>query len=98
MVISLSLPKGRFVINIQSLGMKDTKRQVQLYGDGKLNIDMQSQILTIRNVVISSQKISNVKGTQMGLQKIDIKTIKQVPVVFGEADILRVITTLPGIG
>ena len=94
---SLSLPKGRYVINIQSLGMKDTKRQVQLYGDGKLNIDMQSQILTIRNVVISSQKISNVKGTQMGLQKIDIKTIKQVPVVFGEADILRVITTLPGV-
>ena len=94
---SLSLPKGRYVINIQSLGMKDTKRQVQLYGDGKLNIDMQSQILTIRNVVISSQKISNIKGTQMGLQKIDIKTIKQVPVVFGEADILRVITTLPGV-
>ncbi len=94
---SLSLPKGRYVIDIQSLGMKDTKRQVQLYGDGKLNIDMQSQILTIRNVVISSQKISNVKGTQMGLQKIDIKTIKQVPVVFGEADILRVITTLPGV-
>jgi CarboxypepD_reg-like domain/TonB-dependent Receptor Plug Domain len=94
---SISLVKGRHVINIQSMGMKDTKRQVQLYGDGKLNIDMQSQILTIKNVTISSQKISNVKGTQMGLQKIDIKTIKQVPVVFGEADILRVVTTLPGV-
>ena len=94
---SISLPKGRHVINIQSLGMKDTRRQVQLYSDGKLNIDMQSQILTIKNVVISAQKISNVKGTQMGLQKIDIKTIKQVPVVFGEADILRVVTTLPGV-
>ena len=94
---SLSMPPGRHTINIQSLGMKDTRRLVHVYGDGKLNIDLQSQVLTIRNVTISSQKISNVKGTQMGLQKIDIKTIKQVPVVFGEVDILRVVTTLPGV-
>jgi hypothetical protein len=94
---SIALPKGRYVIEIQSLGMKDTRRQVQLYGDGKLNIDLQSQVLTIKNVTISAQKLSNVKGTQMGMQKIDIKTIKQVPVVFGEADILRVVTTLPGV-
>ncbi len=94
---SLSLPAGRHTINIQSLGMKDTRRLVQVYGDGKLNIELQNQVLTIRNVVISSQKVSNVKSTQMGLQKIDIKTIRQVPVVFGEADILRVITTLPGV-
>ena len=94
---SISLPKGKHSISLQSMGMKDTRRQVQLYGEGKLNIDMQSQVLTIKNVVISAQKLSNVKGTQMGFQKIDIKTIKQVPVVFGEADIIKVITTLPGV-
>ncbi len=33
----------------------------------------------------------------MGVQKLDIKTIKQVPVVFGEVDILRITTTLPGV-
>jgi hypothetical protein len=33
----------------------------------------------------------------MGAQKLDIKTIKQVPVVFGEADVLRVVTLLPGV-
>lgn len=94
---SLSVPKGRHILNIQSIGMKDTRRQIQLYGDGKMNIDLQSTVLTLRRVIISAQKISNIKGTQMGLQKIDIKTIKQVPVVFGEADILRVVTTLPGV-
>jgi hypothetical protein len=94
---SISLPKGKHILNIQSIGMKDTRRQLALYGDGKMNIDLQSQVTQLRNVVISAQKLSNVKGTQMGLQKIDIKTIKQVPVVFGEADILRVITTLPGV-
>ncbi len=94
---SMALPKGRHILNIQSIGMKDTRRQIAVYSDGKMNIDMQGMIMTLRNVIISAQKINNVKGTQMGLQKIDIKTIKQVPVVFGEADVLRVVTTLPGV-
>ena len=94
---SISLPRGRHILNVQSIGMKDTRRQLVLYSDGKMNIDLQSTVLTLKRVIISAQKINNVKGTQMGLQKIDIKTIKQVPVVFGEADVLRVVTTLPGV-
>jgi CarboxypepD_reg-like domain/TonB-dependent Receptor Plug Domain len=94
---SISLPKGRHILNIQSIGMKDTRRQIALYSDGKMNIDLQGTVLTLKRVIISAQKLNNVKGTQMGLQKIDIKTIKQVPVVFGEADVLRVVTTLPGV-
>jgi CarboxypepD_reg-like domain/TonB-dependent Receptor Plug Domain len=94
---SLSLPKGRHTLNILSIGMKDTRRQVLLYNDGKMNIDLDATVLTLKSVVISAQKINNVKGTQMGLQKIDIKTIKQVPVIFGEADILKVVTSLPGV-
>jgi hypothetical protein len=94
---SLTLPKGRYIMDIQNIGMKDTKRQIILNNDGKLNIEMQQTIIALKKVVISAQKLSNVKGTQMGLQKLDIKTIKQVPVIFGEADILRVVTTLPGV-
>jgi len=94
---SLSLPQGRHVLNIQSIGMKDARRQVMIYTDGKLNIDLQGTVMSLKGVVISAQKRSNVKSTTMGLQKIDIKTIRQVPVVFGEADILRAVTTLPGV-
>ena len=94
---SLSLPKGRHILSILSLNMRDTKRRIALYSDGKLNIDMQETVTSLNEVVIASQKTGNIKSTQMGLQKIDIKTIKQVPVVFGEADLLKVVTTLPGV-
>ncbi|ULQ50737.1 TonB-dependent receptor [Flavihumibacter fluvii] len=94
---SLALPKGRHSLNIQSLGMKDTRRQIMLYSDGKMNIDLQGTVMSLKGVVIAAQKRSNVKSTQMGLQKIDIKTMKQIPVVFGEADVLRAVTTLPGV-
>ncbi len=94
---SISLPRGKHILNVQSLGMRDIKRQVVLYSDGKMNIDLTSSIMSLKRVVISSQKMSNVRGAVMGVQKLDIKTVKQVPVVFGEADVLRVVTTLPGV-
>lgn len=94
---SIVLPKGRHVLNIQSIGMRDSRRQIMVYSDGKMNIELQSQVLALKNVIVSSAKASNVKSTQMGVQRIDIKAIKQVPVAFGEADLLRVVLTLPGV-
>jgi hypothetical protein len=94
---SISLPKGQHTISIQSVGIRDTKRQIMLNSDGKIDLELQTQVTTLKNVTISVQKMSNIKSSQMGVQKIDIKTIKQVPVAFGEADILKVVLTLPGV-
>jgi hypothetical protein len=94
---SISLPRGQHTISIQSVGIKDTKRQLMLNGDGKIDLELQTQVTTLKNVIMSAQKMSNIKNTQMGVQKIDIKSIKQVPVAFGEADILKVVLTLPGV-
>ncbi len=94
---SITLPRGKHILNIQSLGMRDIKRQIVLYSDGKMNIEVTGSIMSLKKVVISSQKMSNVRGAIMGVQKLDIKTVKQVPVVFGEADVLRAVTTLPGV-
>ena len=94
---TLSVPKGRHTLSIQSIGMKDTRREIMVYGDGKFNIEMQTQIISLKRVIVSTEKASNIRSLQMGVQKIDIKTIKQVPVVFGEADVLRVVLTLPGV-
>lgn len=94
---SITLPKGRITLYIQSIGMYDTKRQLLVKGSGKMNIETQQEVMTLKRVIVSAEKASNVKGLQMGVQKIDIKSIKQVPVAFGEADILKVVLTLPGV-
>ncbi|MBS1575033.1 MAG: TonB-dependent receptor [Bacteroidetes bacterium] len=94
---SLTLPKGRHVLKISSVGMKTTSRQVHLYSDGKLNIEMEDFIPSLKTVIVVADKISNIKGVQMGMEKLSLKTIKQMPVAFGEADVLRAILTLPGV-
>ncbi len=94
---SLTLPKGRHLIKISSAGMQNTFRQIMLYGDGKLNIELQDFVASLKTIVVSTEKRSNVQGLQMGAVKLNIRSIKQVPVVFGETDILKVVLTLPGV-
>jgi hypothetical protein len=94
---SLTLPRGRQTLVIKGLGMKDTRRKIILYSDGKLNIEMQEQVTSLKEVKISAEKVANVRSVDMGASKLDIKSIKQIPTAFGEADVLRVILTLPGV-
>ncbi len=94
---SLTLPRGRYTLHITSASMKDTRRQVILYSDGKLNIDMYDQVQSLKTVTVISEKNSQVKSVMMGVDKLNIKTIKQVATVFGETDILKVVLTLPGV-
>lgn len=94
---SITVPKGRNILNIQSMGIRDTRRMVMVYSDGRMNIDLQPQVISLKNVTVSSERTSLIRGMQMGVQRVDIKQIKQVPVVFGEADVLRVVMTLPGV-
>ena len=66
---TLSVPRGRHTLSIQSIGMKDTKREIMVYGDGKFNIEMQTQIISLKRVVVSAEKVSNVRSTANGCAK-----------------------------
>ena len=94
---SLTLSVGRRNLKIRGVGIKNTRRQVVLRGNGKLEIEVEEDIVTLKEVVVEAEKDKNVSGLQMGVEKIDIKTMRQVPTAFGETDILRVVLTLPGV-
>jgi hypothetical protein len=94
---SLTVPAGKHTLNIMSIGMKDTKLQLAVYSDGKLDIDIREQVTTLKEVIVSSKKLVNINRVQMGVERLSIESIRRVPSVFGEADVLRVITSLPGV-
>jgi len=94
---TIKLPKGRQTLIIHGIGMRDSRRQIILYTDGRLNIEMQEQVYSLKEVKISADKVANVRSTEMGVNHLDIRSIKQVPAIFGEPDILRVVLTLPGV-
>jgi hypothetical protein len=94
---SLSLSKGVHILNIQSIGRRDARRHIAIYSDGKMDIYLHEQIISLREVVFSSSKTNNVRSVQLGAEKLNIATIKKIPTVFGEADVLRAILVLPGV-
>ncbi len=94
---SLQLPRGRHTLQISSAGMKNTRRQIQLHSDGKLVIEMEEFIPTLIAANVVAEKRSNIKALQMGVERINIQTIKQIPAVLGESDVLRAVLTLPGV-
>lgn len=94
---SLMLSAGRYQLTVSAVGLAATSRQIIVQGDGTMNISLANTSLTLKEVVITNPQSLNVLGTKMGVDRLDIKTIKQVPTVFGEADVLRVVLTLPGV-
>ena len=94
---ALTIPRGKHLIKVKSTGMRETMRQVILYSDGKLDIEMRESVVALKEVFVKAGMDKNVVGTQMGTVKLTIKDLKQVPTVFGETDLLRTVLTLPGI-
>ena len=94
---SLTVTTGNRTLNVQYTGMRDTKLQLAVYSEGKLDVDMDEQVRVLKEVTISSRKTSNIRNVQMGVEKLTIANIRNIPTVFGETDVLRVITSLPGV-
>ncbi|MBE9465299.1 carboxypeptidase-like regulatory domain-containing protein [Dyadobacter subterraneus] len=94
---SLTIPRGKQKLKIKSFGMRETQRQVILYSDGKLDIEMRESVIALKEVSVKAGMDKNVVSTDMGQVKLTIKNLKQVPTVFGETDLLRTVLTLPGV-
>ena len=61
------------------------------------NIDMASNTVMKEVEVTAGRKNANVKNTEMGTITLSIARMKQLPVVFGEVDVLKSIQLLPGV-
>jgi hypothetical protein len=93
----LTIPRGKHQLKVKSYGMRETSRNIVLYSDGKLDVQMIESVIALKEVAIKAGVDQNVSGTQMGQIKLTIKNIKQMPAVLGETDLLRSILTLPGV-
>jgi hypothetical protein len=94
---SLTLPKGRHELKVKSVGMKPTQRLIMLNANGRLDVELDEDVTPLKEVVIESDQDIRVTGVQMGMEKLDIKTMRQIPLALGETDIMKVVLTLPGV-
>ncbi|CAG4999937.1 hypothetical protein DYBT9275_02348 [Dyadobacter sp. CECT 9275] len=94
---SLSLPLGSYTLVYSLVGFSEKAFEITLSSDQKLDVTLSDQATMLKEVVITADKNDKVSSTQMGAEKLNIKEISTVPVLFGERDPLKILQLLPGI-
>lgn len=95
---SITISKGTHIISVSYLGFSDESKVLELNNKTSLDFYLSESSQALDEVVIQTdiEKI-NIKSTQMSVNKLTSKTIKQIPVVLGESDIIKSIILLPGV-
>ena len=95
---SLTAPKGEYTLIFSYIGYKALIKKVTLDRNLKFDIELKRSSTELETVEIKGdRKDENVQSTQMSVNKIDMKEAKAIPVIFGEQDVIKTISLLPGI-
>ena len=95
---SISLEKGTYQLTYKYLGYKDEVKTVVLNDNQTINIELLTTANVIGTAVVSAKALEKrVENKKISVVKMETAKIKEIPVIFGEVDILKTITLLPGI-
>jgi hypothetical protein len=95
---SISAPGGQYSLLVSFSGYRQDTIPIRLNKNQLLPIQLSADPAQLAAVIVSAQKKdNNVTSPLMGVQKLTTNEIKNVPVLFGEKDVLKTIQLLPGI-
>ncbi|MEY2630515.1 MAG: hypothetical protein RLZZ469_1412, partial [Bacteroidota bacterium] len=95
---SITLPEGDYTLQVNYMGYQTVTEKITLNQDLKKNfyLSVSSQQLD-EVVIVDNKKRVDIRKPEMSVNKLTIQEIKEMPVIFGEVDVLKSILTLPGV-
>ncbi len=96
---SITAAKGTYTLVVSYMGFDDISQEIILDKDQNLNIDIAESSNQLGEVVIRTEDSEDIsiRKPQMSVSKLNVGTIKQMPAVLGEVDIIKSIQLLPGV-
>ena len=95
---SITVPKGKYTVEISFISFKTVIKTVDLNKSIKLTIDLETNSYMTDEVLVTGERTDeNIKSKEMSVIKMPVDRIKELPVLFGEVDILKTIQLLPGV-
>ena len=95
---SLTLPEGSYRLEITSLGFADLVETVVFDRYRQMDFQLRAKAEELEEVVVTEDvERINIRKPQMSVNNLSIQTIKSVPVVLGEADVIKSLVLLPGV-
>jgi hypothetical protein len=95
---SISLPKGEYKIEINSLSFNGFSEVITLESNTKKDLFLNEKSNEIEQVVVAgNSKKLQIDKPEMSVNKLTIAQIKSMPAILGEVDVIKSILTLPGV-
>ncbi|WP_339611747.1 TonB-dependent receptor [uncultured Planktosalinus sp.] len=95
---SLTLEEGTYDITYSSLGFSSENSTIILNQNIRQDVLLNESLESLDEIIIKQdiEKL-NIKKPQMSVNSLTISTIKKMPVVLGETDIIKSLLLLPGV-
>jgi hypothetical protein len=94
---SLSVAPGTYTVVYSYVGYQSIIKDMDLRSSLTFNAELHSSSQLKEVNVTATRKDENVKNSEMGTVTLSIERIKQLPVLFGEVDVLKTLQLLPGV-
>ncbi|WP_298893623.1 TonB-dependent receptor [uncultured Psychroserpens sp.] len=96
---SITAPKGNYTLVVSYLGYEEMSKEIKLTLDQTLNFEVKELSTELDEIIITAEEPERVsiKKPQMSVSKLNASTIKQIPAVLGEVDVVKAIQMLPGV-
>ncbi|MCF8346000.1 MAG: TonB-dependent receptor [Bacteroidales bacterium] len=94
---SLRIFPGQYTMSVNHMAMKEIEYGLMVLSDGSLTIGLENELIELEEITVFDKRRGNVKGMLMGFDRISAAAVKEIPVVMGEKDILKVAQMLPGV-
>lgn len=94
----MELPVGNHRLRLSYIGYEERYYDVRLVSDGRATFELFSETIYLDPFVLEAQRAQdNVLRSQMSVVTMDAQTLRELPATFGEQDIVRSMTMLPGV-
>jgi len=96
---SITANARNYNLIVSYVGYATLSKSVSLNSNTKINFEISEESTQLEEVLIISEESErlNIKSPQMSVSKLNVETIKQMPVVLGVVDVIKSIQLLPGV-
>ena len=96
---SLTAPAGDYTLNIAYMGYTDINQEISFDTNQQLDFEISESSTALEEVIVTADEPERalLRKPEMSVLKMNIATVKQMPVVMGEVDILKSLQMLPGV-
>ncbi|MCK5846048.1 MAG: carboxypeptidase-like regulatory domain-containing protein [Bacteroidales bacterium] len=96
-IARLVLATGKYNMVVKSVGMKEQEYRLVVYDSGSFEVILQTKSVELSSINIYGDRQMSLMKRDPGIEKVSGKTLKKLPVMVGEPDVVKASTMLPGI-